>query len=228
MDDSEFSPKPLPEGLDAAPLFVSLFLVLLVFFILLNVISQPDIQKAKAVMMSLSQAFNQKDPAKESPEFFTPDIGQPADFKQFYDSMRKAAGTVVKLEEGPPSRRGRMMVMSIPVASVFKPGVSVLLRPDLPLLEDIATTISQWKDGLTIETELVLHYSPPLEEASPATMLQTARLTTLLTYFTQKNISSRIVSTGLRAGNPDMVSLYYYVRPGQKKWPSPELPKSAP
>lgn len=216
MDDfDEFLPPPPRHTMDCAPLFVSLFLMLLVFFVILNHMSQPSYERTKNAAVSLKEAFDQGSINKPAhPEFEMPEFSTQAKFQDFYHDIRDAVKGVTDLKEGPPTRYGRIMLADVPISSLFQKDSAEFIDPHTLLLDNIAKSVLRWQETSRILVTPTLHYAAPLSDSkTPEMALGRARLIALTESLKQLGIPMNLLNVALAPGDTRSLQFTFYLIP---------------
>ena len=137
-------------------LVISLFLLLLAFFILLNVISTRTEVKSRAVMDSLLSTFRTVENSTQSAQTFLSNLGATPEPEQLVDEMRRLWVTAVPIAEVEVLTDGRTMQLRLPANIIF-PGGQALLRKDRRrLLGNVANVLAAVAPGYSNELELLI------------------------------------------------------------------------
>jgi len=189
---------------------VALFLILLAFFIFLNVISRVEEQRSRAVMDSLSTTF------RSGPSWFAGEFGLGGDALG-YDRAIRMQQTVAALFETEIGLarvetvvRGRLMEITIPADALFEAdGV----RPSMgPLLERLAAQLTDTPPALRYDLEFYVHgQGLPLVPDAPMPV-EIARAAAFATALIGRNAPPEAVAAGVERGDPREVVLRFHVR----------------
>lgn len=110
--------------------FVSIYLLLLAFFVVLNAISNQRVAKAGAVLESLNSAFQRQfaPPASVLDIISEPRAVAPTD--EFLAEVRGLLASVFDVDANFPTTGGNLLEVEMPVSQLFEPG-SVALKPEI-------------------------------------------------------------------------------------------------
>lgn len=150
-EDSIESVKPA-----GSYLVISLFILLLAFFIILNVISTRTEVKSRAVMDSLHSTFRTVENSTHSAQIFLSNLGATPEPEQLVDEMRRLWVAAVPIAEVEVLTDGRTMQLRLPANMIF-PGGKALLRKDRRrLLGNVASVLAAVAPGYSNELELLI------------------------------------------------------------------------
>lgn len=215
--DHEFYAPPEPSSrLDAAPLYVSLFLVLLVFFIVLNAVSIPTNAKRREVFQGVAEQFSPERtsmPARSKAEQIAGD--------QLVGQMREIAKSYLELTEINLVVDGDTAVLRVPVSSLFGKDGN-LREPRLALLDALAKGIRGWEDEWRLDVACILHVPAESMTAPDALAAEATRKAGILVRaLQQRGVPEHALSATLAAGDPKQASFAFRLRPNAAKWPTP-------
>ncbi len=136
-------------------IFVSLYLLLLAFFVVLNSISNQEQSRAGAVMESVNSAFKKQfAPKANFIDLLTkPDAIAPND--EFVDDVRGFLASVLGLEGRFPTDGGNLLQVNLPVSAIFETGTAAL-RPDRDaFIAQLTDMVLREKPGEHREVEFI-------------------------------------------------------------------------
>lgn len=198
----------MPRALPRNPMLLqvlSLYLLLLAFFVLLNSLSAPEQSRLRAVKGSLSETFAASGkPARETRQL-TSSAGNILVDAGFLDRI----GSLVRTELGFAKIRnvtpGRLMEVSMGAHELFrdaKVSINPLYRPTIEAMAAAARTPS---NGVRYEIEILVG-------KEGGQNLPGARSAYLATVFTGAGAPRRSVAAGVEHGSPGVVRLRFRVR----------------
>lgn len=185
---------------------LSLYLLLLAFFVLLNSLSAPEQDRLRAVKGSLSETFAATGtPARETRQL-TSSLGNVIADAGLLDRI----GTLVRTELAFATIRnvmpGRLMEVSMPTHELFR-GAKVSIDPLYrPTLEAMVEAMRKPEQGVRYEIEILVG-------TDGDEVLSGARSAYLATVFTAAGAPRRGVAAGVEHGSPGIVRLRFRVRP---------------
>jgi hypothetical protein len=190
---------------------LSLKLILLGFFILLNALSEYEESRTRMVLESVNEAFNGRVDAPESFAPFSAGLGpleQGAAMMEDVGRLFRSLIPAVRSEHA--ADRGRLL-LELPSETLFRPaGVALQPGRDLLLRRFAAALTSDGRLGLDFEVEL-LHGTAGDTSAAPSAAtggtLEMRRLGALVRLLVRLGVPARKLSVGLLPGRPGRVRL---------------------
>ena len=183
-------------------LFLSLFLLLLAFFIFINSISTYKQKKTTEVVDSIRASF----PAVVSPEqlfqlrSLKTSVVSPTIFNQL-DELFQHLFRDKKLKI---SYANHIAQIDIPIDLIFEKGTAVELNKLEKLLEQLAVIIIRAENEYPLGTEIVFGYEGTLEENFENQLTQ-ERCSVIMSILLEKAVPKGSVAVGLETGNPDFL-----------------------
>ena len=183
-------------------LFLSLFLLLLAFFIFINSISTYKEKKTTQVVESIRANF---------PTFVSPEK-----FFQFRSLKNSAVSTTIfnELDElfQHLFREKRLKIsydsniaqIDIPINSIFEKGRAVQLNKLERLLERLSAIIIRAESEYPLGTEIVFGYGGTIEEKFEDQLTQ-ERCSVIMSILLEKAVPKGSVAVGLETGNPNFL-----------------------
>lgn len=155
MDEGNEPPKTKRK--DNGPImFLSLFLLLLAFFILLNTLSTFEETKARKVINSVSSTFRTKVDFQDDPEVFISSLGpipEPVEVLNEVERLWMAAIPLAKVEmmtdEG-------LLEMEFDAKDIFINGEATIRAERRPLLRSTSEALSARVDGFVTEMQFLV------------------------------------------------------------------------
>jgi hypothetical protein len=145
-------------------LFLSLYLLLFAFFIVLNSFYSFDTSRRDAVIDSVVAAFVSVSGADEGPDARDA-IGSESQMRRFQDDVTSMFATAVPLERIRMVLAGTRYDVDVPTEAFFE-GDSVNLRPTLPMLDRIVATVSSPPPGVRYEAVIIGQVSAAIFDQS--------------------------------------------------------------
>ena len=199
-------------------MILSLFLLLLAFFILLNAISTTTEVKSRAVIDSLISTFQSRVEATQTAQIFVSSLGTPPQPEELIGEMERLWVSELPVAEVNVLTKGRMMQMRLPANKVF-PGGKALVRKDRRfLLENMASVIATQAPGYVNEIELLIGVDWRAGEAldvGPAN-LEVSRAIALVRTIVEAGAPAESISMGVREGDGRELRLRFHVREAGK------------
>ncbi|MDJ0685653.1 MAG: hypothetical protein QNJ84_13190 [Alphaproteobacteria bacterium] len=148
---------------DTGPfLFLSLFLLLLAFFILLNAISTLEETKSRAVLSSVAATFQSKVVPDRQAEILISTLGPAPRPEDVTDDLERLWATAVPIAQIEVLSPGRVLQLSMPVTQVFVGGQAAVRADRRDLLRATAFALASRLPGLTVQLRMTV----PVEEMS--------------------------------------------------------------
>jgi hypothetical protein len=201
------------ESNNGSLIFLSLFLLLLAFFILLNALATIEETKSRQVLTSVAATFRSVVDADTSAQVLLSELGPASEPDEILEAMEQlwvTAGSVTKVET---LSAGQLMQITMPVNELFLGGKSVLRSDRKQLLERAARVLSVQAKSVVAELELVLG-TPPIDpaklEEDPSLAIQ--RAVVLAGALLEVGAAKDKVSTGVRVGDPKVLRLRFAIR----------------
>ena len=157
--------RPVP---DTGPLmFLSLFLLLLAFFILLTAISTLEETKSRDVLSSLAATFKNDVIPENTAEIVVSTLGpvpEPEDVIEDVERLWLTAVPIARVEE---LTRGRTLQLSLPATEVFVGGAAAVRSDRKDLFRATAFALSARLEGFSVQLSFTLPIERLTELALP-------------------------------------------------------------
>lgn len=199
---------------DSTTLFLSLYLVILAFFILLNSIAQINKEQSKQTVASVNKAFTSEKPTEtfKKQEIQEPE-GQEISLDAYFAQLSSHLEETIQIVDAKKDIAAGTMTLTIPADTLFLPKTATLNSNKKSTLEKIAASISPNKAGTFIEIEFLLHSAHFLKGESPsANMLIVNRAGTLARAMISLGVRKNLLSTGIENGNDGNIEVTFRVR----------------
>lgn len=187
-------------------LVLSLYLLLLAFFVVLNTISNVEVSRLRAVTGSLNETFAADgSPAEKTVTLVSSQGNMIADaaFLRRLGHLVKTELAFAKVEEVLP---GRLMAVAMSADSLFIPGreaINPLLRP---IVDRVAQSLVDPAPGVRYDVDILMG-------TGPADVLAVGRSAFLATVFQAAGTPSRSIAAGIEQNAPGQLRLLFHVRP---------------
>ncbi len=216
MDEDNLTVRRAVEQ-DSAPLFVSLYIVLLAFFILLNTIASVQEEKMKQVQASVKHAFSLKRlTIVENAPPLVEESGTEMSFDQFFNELQSIAESFVPLEKLNVTIFGNVMRVEFPAEYIFEPQGSKLRGINTPFVDKLAGVVTRWQEALRIDLEAVISLKPPnrslFADQTKLEQNEIHRMGTLARYLLEQGVEPKSIAPGLRADGSGNITLTFEVR----------------
>jgi hypothetical protein len=193
---------------------LSLYLLLLAFFVLLFNASQYDRGRASAVKESLSSTFRTHGNPADDVVARSSDQGQRPGAELVLDSFADLIRTELKVAKIENLKRGRLLRVTLGADDLFVSGNATLRDDRNELLSKLAQLLGKSPPGLRhkVEAFLVGGWIPP-DRMTQAVPLPIARAATLAEALIARGALRGTVSGGVRYGTGSQLALIYRVDP---------------
>lgn len=184
---------------------LSLYLLLLAFFVLLNSMSRVDETRLRAVKGSLNETFASTGRPAARTIRLTSALGNIVDNAGFLDRIGRLVRTELAFARITEVTPGRVMEVSLPAAALFRAGRSAIDPLYRPTLELIARSMKNPPVGVRYDVDIVVGTTG--NDALPG-----ERSAWLATVFDRAGVPARNVAAGVEYGTSDAVVLRFRVR----------------
>jgi len=201
--------KPVRNAPHVATLLVSVFLMLLAFFMALNANSDFDSDRSGAVLSSVKKKFSGERESKTPPpnkESFV----DPVNINTFFDDVKVSIATLVPLHETQTTIQGNSLQMTMPENSLFLRGESKLRQDRLEFYAVLSDILSRWGESADITINMVQGISP---EDKDAAKLAIARGGNFARFLENKGAPPELIAIATTEQNPGQITLQFDVRP---------------
>lgn len=205
------SPKSDPSR--TITLFLSLYLLVLAFFILLVSISSLEDVKSKALMDSLSSTFSSVLPPRMELKSFNSTTGEVLAADDFQKQVTGLFSTVIGVTRVEAIQPGRLMRIELSGDGLFETDQAVVRDAQLPFVDRLVAAMSAAPNELRYDLEFVAGL--PLEGADP-TLLQDSlpvkRTAAFAELLMDRGAPPGSVAVGLRNGEEDVLEIWFRIR----------------
>ena len=171
MDDED-DLRPAPRRDTGTLLFLSLFLLLLAFFILLNSLATFQESRTRAVLSSVSATFQVERETDLSAEILVSTLGPTPEPEAVMAEVERLWRTAVPVAEVEVLTEGTDMLMEMPVTQVFAGGEPRVRRDREALFDAMATALAARIEGAVVMTKALFHVdslrADPAPDGAPA------------------------------------------------------------
>lgn len=206
----QFAPQFDEPKSNNATLFVSLYIVLLAFFILLNAISVIDEERHKEAMTSVQSTFRL--PREMNAEIKDPATGAKMVVDAFFAELKEVIEMAVPLEKITVTERGNLLQLAIPVEALFERDDYIVKEKALPFLTRFARSLKYWMSGMTLEVEMLFGAPPYKGEQAEKGQLAVLRAGKLARELVARGVKDSAIAAGAVRGNPEELRLTFIVR----------------
>ena len=194
-------------------LFLSLFLLVLAFFIILVSISTIADVKSQAVRNSLSSTFRSIMSPSTDPTEFTSKDGDVLASQQFQDQITRLFAATLQVAKVEIVRPGKLMRIKLPVSAMFADGATAIRPVAVPVLDRVVAVLSSRPPGLRFDMEFVIGSPINDDKALPIIQtLETERAGNLAREMARRGVPPDSISVGIRPGRTDQIIIWFFVR----------------
>lgn len=203
-------PRRIQNAPHVATLLVSVFLMLLAFFMALNSNSDFDSARSGAVLSSVKKQFSGAKDANlppPNPETFV----DPVSINTFFDDVKLSIATLVPLHETETAIKGNTLMMEMPEQSLFLRGEAKLRKDRLDFYTLLSDILSRWGESADIHISMVQSLS---EGDDTARNLAITRGGNFARFLENRGIAPELISIATNSeSKPGKVILYFDVKP---------------
>ena len=201
-------------GTQTIQLFLALFLLVLAFFIVLVTISTVEDVRSRAVMDSLSSVFTPILPPSTDPTQFTSKDGDVVAAEAFQEAITGIFTTSIQVAKVEIVQPGRLMRVTVPADALFVEDAAEVRPARFPFLDRIVASLSGAPAGLHFDMEFLV--GSPYAAGRRLSVEQTrelARAGAFARTMVSRGVPPDSLSIGIRAGDPGVVEMRFFVRP---------------
>lgn len=199
-------PKSIPasERRDAfadstTPLFLSLYLLLLAFFIVLVAMSRVEAVRSHAVLRGVAERFAAAE--RKRPENAEGILGPAA----FFGRAAQVIETAIPAARVAVVGRGRLMEVRFPAIALFADEGRTLRPAQESLIAQLVAAMAAAPEGTRYDVEILIGSG----EGGPETALAMSRAGVLARAFVARGAPGASVSAAMEAGDPALVRLIF-------------------
>jgi hypothetical protein len=211
---NEVSSENFPAEKNTGPtVILSLFLLLLAFFILLNTLATIEESKSKQVLNSVALSFRSPALDTTSVEVFISDLGQSPEPDELLRTVKRLWVTSVPVAKVEVLSPGRVMQMTMPANELFLGGKAELRSDRRRLFQNLAQVLARRGGTFKGEIQAVLGAGETLTGGAPnGTSLQMRRAAVFAEELVAYSAPSDALAVGLREGDPRTLRIRFSVR----------------
>lgn len=207
----------MPRELPRNPILIqvlSLYLLLLAFFVLLNSISSAETARSRAVAGSLQFTFAAEGRPTLSPAVFTSSLGHVIADAALEERIGELVLTEIGLAEFRVVMPGRVMELALGERALFRGGGVAIDPRHRRFVERLAEIVASPPAGVRYDVDVLLA-GVLLPETAPDAPLDepAARAAFLADVLTDAGAPAASVAAGVETGAPGRVRLEFHVRP---------------
>ena len=214
MNDDPLHKVETPsKGPSSAALFVSLYLVILAFFILLNALSKVDPERTRQAVESVNDTFSAtlKVPTLQREEESSFPSGKGIALGDHFSVLRKLVEETIHLTSVEVIDHNNTMQMTFSSDELFFPHTSTILEEKLGFMQNIAENLSYNTARQPVEIEFTI-ISPTYTTESTSTSLEVERAGAFARKMIELEAPKSSLSIGVASGKNNMIILSFYKR----------------
>jgi flagellar motor protein MotB len=193
---------------------LSLYLLLLAFFVLLFNLSRTEELKSNSVARSLNTSFSRKGVPEKEPEIFVSAEGDVIGAsKEIVRKFGLLIKTAIPIAEIKVVEVGRIFQARFPVNEIFDPGRATPRPERARRIRRIADEMANPPRGIHYEVEVMFTGSRDRDEQSAKShALSVSRAGYFARMAIAMGIPSGMIATGVAVGQPDWVEMMFHLR----------------
>ncbi len=196
----------------SAALFVSLYVVILAFFILLTANSQFDAEKTESVMDSVNKAFAMQ--VQTDTTFTDPSVGDEMSVQMVFDDIQQSVMSLVPMKEMDILTDGNRMVMTMETDSLFYPTDRNIRQDRAEFFDRLVQTLGKWQDD---GSQIAVHFLQTLERQAAEDMtaqnqIEVARAGNFARTVENRGIAPENVRIGIHQGDAQLLHFEFIVQ----------------
>ncbi|MGB1547698.1 MAG: flagellar motor protein MotB [Alphaproteobacteria bacterium] len=196
-------------------LFVGLYLLLLAFFVLLNVISTLDEQRVKQVLDSVTATFRSDFGPLTSRPVYSSDSDAPLVSNRFLSDVEQLFENAMPVDQVDILIHGSLLEVVLKADTLFVPGEADILPEYAPLFEKLqkVTELGPSDDRYSIG---IVMGSPPItqERLAKGETLEMARAGSIARRMRNQGTPASSIYTGIAHDDPKLLRLLFRVISG--------------
>ncbi|MBL6954478.1 MAG: hypothetical protein ISR50_17705 [Alphaproteobacteria bacterium] len=191
---------------------MSLYLLLVAFFILLNSMAHYEVSRVEEVMGSVKSEFRNQWAVADTGLSVPSQRGLAPAVDDFHGEVRQFFEETLPVDHVEPERRGDMIRFAVPVDDLFRPD-AVAPRPrGRAFLDRMASSLKKVRPGLQAEVEMVLGTGITLPGGDDAVgAFEMRRVSSLAHALRRRGVAAMAMRTGLMPGDPGQISFIFRV-----------------
>jgi hypothetical protein len=194
-------------------IFLSLFLLLLAFFILLNALATIEETKTRKVLTSVAATFRSLVDAETKSQILVSDLGPTPDAYEVLDALEQLWVTSIPVVRVERLTRGQVMQLTLPVNELFLGGQPVLRADRESLFKRTALVLGLTPGSTLTEARVVMGVDRATRTLSTVDgRLAAARSSAVAAAFVEEGTPDDRLSVGMRGGDPKMMSIRFDIR----------------
>lgn len=216
VDDFENRSGSETSTLSTTSLFLSLYLVLLAFFILLNALSKIEEKKARETMKSINETFSRSEGIDIKPELEEIKEGSiEEEYTQgaYLSGIMKIAKENINEPDIKITTFGNYIRITYPIERFFEPASSRIMGKQKSLLTKIADEVSTIPEGQRMDVDFTIGVDGSQASSPDASNnLSVARSGEFARFMESIGVSQHLISVGIKPSVKGVVKITFYDR----------------
>lgn len=188
---------------------LSLYLLLLAFFVVLNTISRVEEARLKAVSGSLNETFAAVGLPADHSLRITSNEGEVLADAVLFQRLGSLIKTELAIAEVTEITLGRTLEVSVAQSALYVADQAAIAPEHRQLIDDVARAVRQPPRDMRYDVEILL-------SSEPGNELAVARAAYLADVFTAAGVAKRSLLAGLERGGSGKLKLRFHVRPSRE------------
>lgn len=205
--------EPVRSRSGSVMVFLSLYLLLLAFFILLNTISQREQRRSEMAIGSVAATFRAPLPTEVVDLTTSTGRGVLEAADPFHRQVKRVFEKTLPIDASKVFSSGNVMRISVPANDVFRQGSSSF-RPEIAvLLGGIADGVSTRETGVRFEVEMIVKDGDSVPEiAGEQLPLPLRRAGAFARWMRDAGVSAQSIVAGVGPGERNEIQFSFYAR----------------
>jgi hypothetical protein len=193
--------------------FLSLFLLLLAFFILLNALATIEDTKTRKVLTSVATTFRSVVDNPTQSQILISDLGPTPEPYEVLDALQQLWVTAAPIAKVDKLTRGQIMELTLPVNELFIGGKAILRADREPLFDRTALLLGLRNGGGATEVQVIFGVERGEDTLStPAARLAVERAGNIAAAFAAHDTPEDRIAVGIEEGNPKELRVLFEIR----------------
>lgn len=205
--------KPNPPPNAGNLIFLSLFLLLLAFFILLNALATIEETKTRKVLTSVATTFRSVVDTQTQSQMLISDLGPTPEPYEVLDALEQLWVTAAPIAKVDKLTRGQIMELTLPVNELFIGGKAILRADREPLFDRTSLLLGLRSGGGATEVRVVLGVGRGEDALSTAAArLAVERASNIAAAFVAHETPEDRIAVGIQEGAPKSLRVRFEIR----------------
>jgi len=210
---SSGSPEEKKPSDDTTGLFVSLYLIVLAFFVVMNSISNQDQNKANAATESVTRAFKNS----FAPEADFVDVSANTDSKtpndEFYEQITGVFASLVGFEGKFPTQGGNVVKVKFRSRDLFEKGATSLRANQNEFIKQLSDFLKGGRDSEKREISIVISTGESLPQGPKYwENIAILRAGSFIKQLTRRGVEDNKLSMGVKTGEDGWITVTFFTR----------------